>query len=76
MKAKVSELIQEAKKRSYEQAMIRHGREPTVHEVESVFFNAQLAMIAALLCEDDDMLGDYWAGVITVIRGGEQSEAS
>ena len=64
----VDELVVEATKRAYEQATVFNGREPTLAETSTVLLQAQLAVLASYMFEDEELL-EFWKNVINVIRG-------
>lgn len=66
--SKLDDLVVEASRRATEQATIYNGREPTLAEASLVLLQAQLAVLASSMFDDDELV-EYWESVISVVRG-------
>lgn len=71
---KVEELVVEATQRAYMTAMVEAGgKEPTLLATTTVLLQAQLAVLAQALFEDQQGIEDFWQAVVTVTGRNKES---
>ncbi len=64
----IEELVTEATQRAIEAATVQLGRGPSMSEAGVVLLQAQVAMLAASLLEEDELI-TFYRNVIEVIIG-------